>query len=378
MEDIFIKNDTAEPNNYSVIEDSLDSSITALALVERYTVPLICVSGFVGNTISLAVFLQRSLRKKSCSLFLATRSLSDNGFLFILLIVWFSSVFDLRLSRIEGICQSIIFFTYVFGCVSVWLVVFVTIENYIRMCKPYLVWSLCKTATAKFAVIMLLVCVFCCYNFPLWTMTEECVPEAKHYSFIKIMVYADSFLTLVIPAAIMVILMTQIAISSVASWRVRRRLSSASLHRKSRSPMTKVTTMLLAVTLTFFILNMPSHVVRLKLLITSFTEGKNDITESLDLTMQSVSQLIYYLSVAVNIFVYYSFGRTFRRVLLSLFFGKKTDTQGKSNASSFTSHQRNRQTPLDTPDNDVCNNNSFCAKDTGDRSLLQRSQCSAV
>ncbi|XP_060579310.1 FMRFamide receptor-like [Ruditapes philippinarum] len=305
--------------NSSLQTGTVDGPITWVTLVERFTIPVICVLGLVGNTCSIVIFLQKSLRKKSCSLFLASRSISDNGFILILLIVWVTSALDLKLSRISGICQSLIFLTYVFGCLSVWLVVFVTIENYVRICKPYMVKRICKASNAKGAVVILFICVLCSYNFPLWTFSDECVPNEKHYSFIRIMVYADSILTLVFPTLIMSVLMTKIAMTSLQACRFRRRLSLTSVQRKSSSPMTKVTTMLLAVTLIFFILNMPSHVVRLRLMVIAFTEDESGITGSLDLTLHSISQLIYYLSLAINIFVYYFFGSTFRKAFFKLF-----------------------------------------------------------
>ncbi|XP_053403256.1 FMRFamide peptide receptor frpr-18-like [Mercenaria mercenaria] len=326
--------------NDSLENESFDSSITAITLVERFAMPVICILGLIGNTLSFIVFLHKSLRQKSCSLYLAARSLSDNGFILILLVVWISTVLDLRLSKVMGICQSIIFLTYVFGCVSVWLVVFVTFENYIRICKPYRVKNFCKTSNAKYAVIFLSVCVLCCYNFPLWTMNKECLPNEKHYGFIKVMVYTDSLLTLVFPTLIMSGLMTHIAITSITSCKFRRRLSSTSVQKKRTSPMTKVTSMLLAVTLIFFILNMPSHVVRLRLMILAFTENKRDITESLDVTLQSVSQLIYYLSLAVNIFVYYCFGNTFRKVFFKRFHWKTRHTYVLTDSSVLSVQTR--------------------------------------
>lgn len=357
----------------SVLSSERPESVTAL--VEKYTVPIICILGLLGNSLSLFVFFKKSLRTKSCSLFLAVRSISDNGFLVTLLMIWTSSVFDLRLSRISGICQITVFLTYVFGCLSVWLVVFVTTENYVRICKPFLVNTFCNTTKAKCAVLVLIICVLCCYNFPLWTMTKECVPNQKHYSFIKVMVYTDSLLTLVVPIIVMAFLMSQIAMSSLSSWKRRRRLSSSSAQRITNLT-TKVTTMLLAVTLIFITLNLPSHVVRLRLLIVSFIRNQLNVTTSTDLTVQSISQLLYYLSLSINFFVYYLFGGTFRKTFNDIFRRKIKSRHvyaQTDNSTLSTSRYRRVGLPLQhTSDGESSNNNLLKLSDTVDESLPRR------
>ncbi|XP_060554482.1 probable G-protein coupled receptor 139 [Ruditapes philippinarum] len=327
-------NDSTLNGNFSSNGQRFEETQQFIASLEKYAVPIICSFGLIANTLSFTVFAQKFLRRKSCSIFLAARSLSDNGFLITLLVMWTSSVFDLNLSRIAGICQVIVFFTYVFGCLSVWLVVFVTIENYIRICKPFMVNSLCQTTKAKYAVITLVVCTLCCYNFPLWTMTGQCTPKVKHYKFLRIMVYVDSVITLVAPLIIMAFLLSRIALSSLSSCERHRRFSSTSAQRISDLK-TKVTTMLLAVTLIFITLNLPLHVVKLRLLVISFIKDQIDVSTPVDLTVQSISQLIYYLSLAINFVVYYIFGMSYRRTFIGLFSGRKKNVYSQTDYSTL-------------------------------------------
>ncbi|KAL4220204.1 7 transmembrane receptor (rhodopsin) [Mactra antiquata] len=317
-----LQNDSKEimssRNHSDLPYKSLYTENVAISLVEQYTVPIICLSGFVGNALSSTVFLQKSMRKKACSLYLAVRGISDNGFLLTLFAIWTSSVFELRLSKITGFCQSLIFFTYVFACISVWLVVLVTVENHIRICKPFMVNHICKSMNAKVIMITLLFCVLMCYNFPFWTMTSECEPYYDYYDFIDGMVYADSIITLLIPTIIMTVLMIAMAMTTIASCKRRRRLSTSSI--KYTNPLTKVTTMLLAVTLTFIVLNFPSHIVRLRLMILYLVQGIDNIPVlDTSISVQSVTQLFYFLSLAINFVVYYSFGSKFRRTFRDLF-----------------------------------------------------------
>ena len=334
-----------------------------ITTIEKYAVPTICSFGLIANTLSFIVFVQKFLRRKSCSIFLAARSLSDNGFLITLLIMWTSSVFDLGLSRVPGICQIIVFLTYVFGCLSVWLVVFVTIENYIRICKPFMVNSLCQTTKAKYAVITLLICALCCYNFPLWTMTEECTPKPKHFKFLRIMVYVDSVLTLVAPLIIMTFLLSRIALSSISPCKRTRRPSSTPTIRISNLK-TKVTTMLLAVTLIFITLNLPLHVVRLRLLVISFIKDKINVSTPADLTIQSISQLIYYLSLAINFIVYCVFGKSYRRTFIGLFTGRKKNVYSQTDYSTLLTSRSRKigQSYQPTSDNELVKYNGLTVK----------------
>lgn len=289
--------------------------------VEMYAIPVIAIFGLISNTISFVVFTSRSMRNNSCSIFLAARSLSDNGFLGFLLTIWASSTFNLQLGDIPGVCQMMLSLTYVFGCLSVWFVVLVTAENYVRICKPLLVKTMCKVFTAKAIVLLLTLVTLGLYSFPFWAMENQCVPLDAYVDFIKGMIYVDSVITLVIPCILMLVLILAIGLSTVKSFKRRRRLSVSSINM-SKSPVTKVARMLLAVTLLFFCLNIPSHTVRLRFAIQMYMQEYVDLT-SADVVVQSASLLLYYLSLAINIFAYYCFGSKFRVVFKEIILCQK-------------------------------------------------------
>ncbi|KAL4219898.1 7 transmembrane receptor (rhodopsin) [Mactra antiquata] len=337
--DITERNNTNKSGHFT--SRTTPDSYNFMTNVERYAVPMICLFGLVGNTISFIVFLRKTLRSNSCNLFLAARSISDNGFIIILFIIWLSSTFDLKLSHRTGICQIIITLSYVFGCISVWLVVFVTVENYIRVCRPFMVNEICKTTNAKIAVGVLIGFVLCCYHYPLWTTTKRCVPYPKYYNLIQKMVYVDTVLTLVLPTLIMSLLMAAMARSSVSACQRRRRLQFNKI-KNTKNPMTKVTTMLLAVTLIFFTLNMPSHVIRLRLMIISISRNSPYVTTSTDLIFQSLSQLLYYTSLAINIIVYFLFGSNFRKTFFGLFSGRISHVSVQTDNSVLSGYNRSK------------------------------------
>ncbi|KAH3844109.1 hypothetical protein DPMN_086361 [Dreissena polymorpha] len=320
-----------------------DSTLTAdgtgesLASAEMYLVPIIAGFGIVGNTLAFIVFRHKSIRENSSSFFLAVRSLSDIGFLVTLLIIWTSSVFGLYLSRILLVCKTLIFLSYVFGCLSVWLVVLVTAENYIRICKPALVKIVCKTRNAKLICLLLVISILISYSFPFWTMTDDCTPLHIHYEFVTVMVYIDSVFTLFLPSIVILILMAQIAVSLINSNNRRRRLGKFPIAGKMNI-FTKVTQMLFAVTLVFVILNIPSHVVRLRLVIASFFKNSLAIRTS-DAIAQSIATMLYYASMAINVIIYLTFGSRFRQALVRIIRGEEFRT-------NRLCHERERMTRM--------------------------------
>ena len=148
--------------------------------IEACSMPTICTIGLISNTLALVTFLQMPLRNKSCSVFLAGRSVSDNGSLGTLFLIWISGKLRLGLASVLGICQVILFLTYVCGCISVWLVVFVTAENYIRICHPFLVQRLCTAKFAQIIIFVLTLITLTIYNFPLWISQPDCSPNSAH------------------------------------------------------------------------------------------------------------------------------------------------------------------------------------------------------
>ncbi|XP_060605151.1 FMRFamide peptide receptor frpr-18-like [Ruditapes philippinarum] len=313
---------TVDPDTFNVTQhDNIGSSYGLISgYIEKYVIPVICLLGLIGNTLSSIVFLRKPIRNSSCSIFLCARGFSDNGFLSTLLIIWISRTFQLRLGEIQSSCQIIIFLTYVFGCTSVWLVVFVTAENYIRICRPFIVNRICTTNVAKCVVGILLFVTLCIYNFPFWTMSPDtCVLYGRYHKTVQVFVYADTFLTLIVPLICITLVMTAIVCSLLKSYNRRSRLRAPTAKR-IKNPMAKVTKMLFAVTVTFICLNLPSHINRLRIMISSIFEtteqGQYTSREGM---IQHITLLVSYLSLTTNLVVYVTFGSKFRKVLKDMF-----------------------------------------------------------
>ena len=75
-------------------------------------------------------------------------------------------VLGIRLNHEEGACQFLVFLTYACSFLSVWYTVCITVENYIAICHPSKVRTLC---TRKRATVV--VCVLAVGTLPLYILS---------------------------------------------------------------------------------------------------------------------------------------------------------------------------------------------------------------
>ncbi|XP_045201927.2 C-C chemokine receptor type 1-like [Mercenaria mercenaria] len=326
------RNDNCTDETCLSATSSYNQSYTTMIKLEKYCLPVICILGLIGNSLSTITFLRKPLRNAPCSLYLAARGISDNGFLLSLFLIWTSSTFNLRLSQIKGVCQLIILMTYVCGCVSVWLCVFITTENFLLIHNPYIARRVCCNQISSVCIIILLLLAFGVYNISLWIINEDCSHNPSFSSLTQILVYSDTLLTLVVPTVIIFVLLSMIAYKMIKIIHVRKLHDSAmeqlTLNKqrpKKILPIAKVTKMLFVVSCMFFVLNVPSHVIRLMLLIGSFTKGERT-APAVQATIQVPFQLIYYISFSVNVCIYALFGSNFRKILKKTFCSWKNVT----------------------------------------------------
>ncbi|CAF1163542.1 unnamed protein product [Adineta steineri] len=80
---------------------------------------ILIILGFIGNSISSYVFIRSKLKRLSCSSYLIALSLSDNGYLICLSMIWLENL-HLYIFHNNGICQIAVYLTTVFSSLSVW------------------------------------------------------------------------------------------------------------------------------------------------------------------------------------------------------------------------------------------------------------------
>ncbi|PVD18774.1 hypothetical protein C0Q70_21326 [Pomacea canaliculata] len=215
------------------------------------------------------------------------------------------------------------------------------------------------------------------YQFALWMThvddfegSPRCGNKEQLMVVATIVTYGDLIITLVIPSIIILFLMVAITVSLVRSFKRQFRLkgkkqatggssSPAVVANESMnggtsnnrqngrkggscmrcsSPQAKVTRLLFAVSFTFLLLSLPSHLVRLRIAMLAMA-NENFQTPTVEELIQVVFQILYYLSFAVNLIVYLSFGESFRSVFIDTYisrFLKKRSARRRSEISHTT------------------------------------------
>ncbi|XP_045201932.1 somatostatin receptor type 2-like [Mercenaria mercenaria] len=349
----FIHKSENESSGSLELETEVNLQYHLARMIETYFVPIMCSVGIISNILAIKTFLHKGLRNYSCSRYLIAKCVSDTMFLLNLFVIYISHSLKYDLNTANNICQFVIFITYVSGFVSVWTVLLVTMENYIRIRLPFEVKRLCTTRNANIVIFLLVLAAVCIYNFALWISDKNCNPRPEYSTVTQAFIYIDTLLTLIIPSILLTVLIIAILTTFLRSDRkqfntteVSTRLVNASIARKSKSKVAVVTKLLLSVSLTFFLLTVTSHVVRIKLLISSVVSGKLELSNT-EAAIQRIAQLFFYLSMAVNLFIFLTFGDNFRKVFKKTFLTWTSDRlkQSADDISRRTDVSRSRVTP---------------------------------
>ncbi|ELU00670.1 hypothetical protein CAPTEDRAFT_64377, partial [Capitella teleta] len=272
-----------------------------------YFVPVIIIIGLIGNTTSFVVFTSTHLRKLSSSVYLAALAVADNGFLLSVFIMWTVNI-DFDLHSKPGWCQLFVFLTYFFSFLSVWYVVAFTVERFIAVCFPFKRNTVCTVTKARIIVSCMASVAFLFYNFALWTTTvtepleghPECRPRAGSIKVVQVINNIDTVITLIIPMIIIII--------------IGRCPSTGSDASRASNVSNQITNMLLVVSSTFVVLNLPSHAFRVHHFITGlFNKALSPSQTYAD--CQVFFQYVYYLNFSINIFLYSLCGKNFRHAL---------------------------------------------------------------
>ena len=314
---------------------------------------------------SLLVFISRSLRHQSWSVYLASLAVSDTGFLVCLFFSWCDNI-GLNVYHRHGWCQALVYMTYICCFLSVWYIVCFTAERYIVVKCPLKRLQICTTKRAKIIVISFALFSAIFYSFATWTSAlrpmygrhEFCMPKDAYMDLLTILSYIDTAITLIIPTVVILLLNTLI-IYAVAYYHRQRDTMTGSeaihlqvtdsddqganrqkteqsylrAHGKQscpRSPSSQVLTtnaqrtlthmnrMLIIVSMSFVLLNLPSHTIRIYTFFMALHNAQYQASHWL-VSCQKLFQYVYYLNFSINFVLYSACGSHFRHAMIHLF-----------------------------------------------------------
>ena len=325
-----------------------------------YFVPVILVVGLVTNILSFFVFLSSHLRLQSSSIYLAWLAISDSFVLLMTTFTWLGWI-HINVVHQNGVCQLVVYGTYVWAFTSVWIVVAFTVDRYIVVCHPLSRMSMCTRRRAKIVGGVINVTAALLYSFSLVTSKVQesqglpyCITDLQYEVFLKLMIYVDLAFTLIIPSITILALNSRITwtiyqflknrpsegpfptSSSSSSSRSTHNLSSSKERRNTRTkttimvtwrsspcngvglranpssqgfPQMRTTRMLIVVSLVFILLNVPSH--SLRLYLTLLTDLKIPVSYKTQ-RIQELLEIVYYINFSTNFFLYSMCMKSFR------------------------------------------------------------------
>jgi hypothetical protein len=289
----------------------------------------------------------------------------------------FSTGYKYQCSEIvllQGFCQLVIYFTYVCSFLSVWTVVGFTCERFIVVFIPLHRHRFCTRRRAWIVMTCLITFAMLAYSFSFWTSgiigidqhstAGYCQPFPQYYQLLHILTSVDTLFTLILPSLTIIVLNTGIAIkifsflhrsthtqeessqSAETSLYQGRNIargctfhlqpSNSHLKQNSyrnramvlrchsmqacmrRNFQIRTTRALLIVSSVFLVLNLPSHVFRIHAFFV-YLHKTRFIYPKTALLWQHLCQFLYYSNFAVNVFLYSSCSRSFRRALRRMF-----------------------------------------------------------
>lgn len=371
----FSERNVSHGDIFTEVDHSVSTWITAVKIMRYVCIPVIACVGFCGNTLSLLVFSARSMRRSSCSVFLAALAAVDNVFLISLVISWIDGHIRTLLT-LDFACETLVYMTYVASFLSAWFIVGFTCERYIAICFPLRSHYLCSVFREKVTVYVLTIIALVAYNYSFWTTVSSpvggCLHRLEYIQFLNIVTWIDTLFTMVLPFLIIAIVnslvfraVSQCTLKSGDSKtrkiKVKRSLSSPEVLDRSvislrssssltlRLPGTsrvnhraRVTRTLLFVSSTFLMLNLPAHVLRLYNLIAVATSNVPAVSDKLYF-LQELTATLYYATFGCNFFIYTLFGRNFKHTLFRILRCKSTALNVTSRQIVFRRFSYNRQ-----------------------------------
>ena len=320
---------------------------TVKNVLQRYVVPVIILTGFVGNTICFIVFIASSLKKISTSAYLAALAFSDTGFLFCLGIGWLEAL-GIRFFHKEGVCQTTVYAAFVFSFTSIWFVNAFTMEMYIAVFHPQKGPKLCTPRNARKVVCLISVIAGLLYIYAFWLAKlvqtplsgqKVCQMVQEDKKIAIVLSITDTILTLIVPFTMIIFMISRLFVhiskfykaelesmaNSVASenhadtseTRSNGAVPTAnsSAVRQANDYHSKLTRMLVVTVVVFLVLNLPSHAIKVQFLFRSMLSDSIQFTETEGL-IQVIFQVLYYSNFSVNFILYSVCGKSFRSALM--------------------------------------------------------------
>lgn len=293
----------------------------------KYILPVIFAIGMTGNVLNLIVLRGKEMNSQSTSLFLTALAISDTLILlFGLLPTWLTIVFQIDIfTQWDALCKSLSHILYSSSHISAWLIVIVTINRYIIICKPFLTRELCTRTKAKKSIIGVLTLCLIINIHLYWTVSldddhdtasHKCRGDKQYkYFTTNILPMLDAGVYSVIPCCLLLIFNALIIRKIISSNKINK--MSANKQRNNRKQ-TRFTKILITVSMSFVINAVPISI--LLIFVEHFNSGnyKSHALVSAWIARAS-AELLMYLNHSTSFILYSISGSKFRTAFHVMF-----------------------------------------------------------
>lgn len=188
-----------------------------LEAVHIYYIPALISIGIIGNLTSFLVFMTTHLKMHSSSYYLASLAVVEFLFVLALLIVRFDR--EIGLFNKNVWCQFLVYISSVCTALSSWLIVAFTVERFIAVQYPLQRPHICTVSRAKMIVTCLILTGLLSQSYVFWTAgiirtpedNDMCELKPEYRDVMKIINIFDTFLTLIGPTLLIIVMNIMIA-----------------------------------------------------------------------------------------------------------------------------------------------------------------------
>ncbi|XP_071034153.1 FMRFamide receptor-like [Parasteatoda tepidariorum] len=297
--------------------------------VQRILVPTIMTIGIIGNVITIVIMTRRRMRS-STNNYLAALAIFDMMYLiftFILSLSHYPRVPDIDHYAYWRLRPFIFMLTDACSNSSVWLTVTFTIERYIAVCHPMKGKVFCTESRAKKAIVA--VFLFCfAFTIPTpfeWkviervddstnrtTLSLDLTEMGKNYMYKTIYYWLTVVVFIFIPFILLAIF-NSFLIRSVHMSKVQR---SSMTRGSDNSQENKITIMLIAVVILFFICQLPTAC---HLLYSTLHESFDSKQLYLLRGLGNIFNFLMSLNAAGNFVLYCLLSQKYRKTFIQIF-----------------------------------------------------------
>ncbi|XP_041351256.1 G-protein coupled receptor 15-like [Gigantopelta aegis] len=286
--------------------------------------PPILLLGVFGNVLAIAVMLRPAMRRHSYSYYLVMCAICDTVSLVVRLLFWINLLREFRdlpvLVRFQDVVACVVseYLITANTVISSWAIVCITVERVIVVLFPLTGTNVCKPAVARKVVtcVALGTFILLCY-IPPFTQYLPAVGCAMRLS--NIMVH---FIIATIFVSMLPLILILVGNVCIIIQLQRQKTSISAIGNRTRTS-NRVTTMMLTVSLTFFVLVMPNAL----LVLVSVLQPT---WATLDV-LKDPAAFLWDINFAINFYLYIVTAGNVRSELVMMFSrGRRTAAQSRT------------------------------------------------